>query len=133
MTFDVFSEFATDSSLEINGTWRDLGKGARILVARANNREYGRLLNKLYDQHKEVLDREGEEADAKSAQIMGEVISKTILKGWEGISYKGAAMTYSHENAQTLLVHDDFRALVMRKANEVDSYKMVQEADQGKA
>lgn len=131
--FDVFNELATDEALELNGTWRDIGKGAKLLLARSNNRRFARLMNKLYEQNREVLDAEGDEADKMSDKLIIQTMAETVLLGWQGISYKGQPLDHSLDNAKMLLAHADFRSLVTRKAGEIDGYKMVQEAEQGKA
>ena len=39
MALDIFAQFATDETLEENGTWFPIGGGARVLVARSGNRK----------------------------------------------------------------------------------------------
>lgn len=135
--YDVFAECATDPVLENEGVWRDVGKKGRIKVARANNRAYSKLLNRLASENQEVLDRKNpdgtatDEADAKSDQIMIECYARTILLGFEGLGYQGKPIEYSVDNAKKLLSHSEFMGLVSRKANEFDAYKAKQEVDQG--
>ena len=131
--FDVFKELATDPSKELNGTWFDIGQGARILVARSSNRAYAKALTKAVELNRELLAGEDEAAVAKNDSIMIELFSTTILLGFEGISFKGEAMAYSVANAALLLAVADFRALVARKSNEFDAYRVTQDAAQGKA
>lgn len=131
--FDVFAKCATDPVLEVQGTWREIGDGSEILVARANNRNYSKLLNKLYTEHQEVLDRDDDAADAKSDEIMVQVFAETILLGWKKLGYQGSVIDYSVENAKKLLRHADFRVLVGRKSGEFDAYKLKVEDEQGKA
>jgi hypothetical protein len=133
MSLDIFSAYATDESKEENGSWFDLGSGARVLVARAGNRNYGKALTRYVDEARLVLDKGDEAADKKSDEIMVAVIAETILKGWENISYKGKQFAYSIENAKTLLSHKEFRKQIASFADDFEAYKLKLEEEQGKA
>lgn len=131
--FDVFAQCATNPDLEVKGVWRDIGGGTRLLVARANNRTYSKLLNTLFEKHQQALDIEGPESEKLSDSIMVDVFAKTILLGWEKLGYKGAELPYTEDNAKMVLAHADFRVKVGRLSAEIDGYKMKLEDEQGKA
>jgi len=131
--FDVFAQCATDPKAEVNGVWRDIGNGTKLLVARANNRRYSKLLSKLFEEHKEALDKEDDAADALSDSIMVQVFAETVLVGWEKLGYKGAELPYNLDNAKMVLSHADFRVKVGRLSSEIDSYLIKEEGEQGKA
>lgn len=133
MALDIFAKYATDESLENNGTWREIGGGAEVLVARAGNKQYGKLLTKLVEQHRKVLDVADEVADAKSDDIMVEVLAKTILLGWKNIEFKGKALDYSLDNAKTLLKVKDFRRVVVGLSDELQAFQTKEETEQGEA
>lgn len=128
---DIFQQYATDESLENNGTWFEIGGGARVLIARTGNKGYVKYLTKEVERYKVTLDVGDDIAAAKSEQIMTEAIAKHILLGWEGISYKGEPLDYSYENAKTLLAHKDFKRDVMKFAEDMEAYKIHQEKEQG--
>lgn len=130
---DVFAEYATDEKAEVEGVWRDLGKKARVKVARANNVAYGRMLNKLADEHGDKLLGDSPEADALNMEVMLTVMASTILTGFEGLGYQGKPITYSVENAKKLLAHSDFRNRIDVMSRDVQRYKAKQEEDQGNA
>lgn len=130
--FDVFADFATNPDLEVNGTWFDLGKGASILVARADNWKHNQALGAALEQHQEALGTKDQAAHDLSQTVMAEVFAKSILLGWKGMFYKGAPIDYSHANALTLLSHTDFRVLVGKKASQFEAYKVKVEVEQGK-
>jgi len=130
---DIFSQYATDETLENSGTWFTLGKGARVLVARAGNRQYSRALNKKVETHRAALDTGDDNADAVSDEIMADVMAETILLGWEGLSFKGEPMSYSRENARKLLLVKDFRRQIGQFADNFEAFKVKEEAAQGKA
>lgn len=133
MSLDIFAQFATDESLENNGTWFPIGDDSRVLVARSDNRAYAKMLTKLVEQGRKTLDLGGEVADKKSDEIMIEVMANTILLGWESLSFKGEDLEYSVENAKTLLSVKDFRKLIAQFADDTAAFKMKAEVEQGKA
>jgi hypothetical protein len=133
MALDIFDQFATDENLENNGSYFDIGGGARILVARAGNKKYGKALTKLVEQNRQILDQANDVAESKSDEILISVMAETILLNWEGVSFKGADLPYSLENAKMLLGIKDFRKLVGEKSNDITAYKFKLEKDQGKA
>lgn len=127
---DIFSEYATNDNLENEGTWVEVGD-AEFLIARSGNKKYVRKLTKAVDRHKKLLDRKDDAADKLSDEIMVAVVAETILLGWKGVSFKGAPMAYSADNAKTLLAIKDFRRQIMELAEDFDAYKAVLEQELG--
>lgn len=123
MALDIFAQFATDESKEEAGVWVEIGEDAEILVARAGNKKYGKMIAKEYEKHKKLLDLKNDASEAKSEEIMIEVLAKTILLGWKNISFKGEDLPYSLENAKMLLAVKDFRKLVAGYADDTEQYK----------
>lgn len=134
MSLDIFAAYATDKALENNGSWFDLGSGARVLVARAGNKAYSKMLSKLVQENQLVLNKNDDQAEVKSEELLILVMAETILLGWEGISYKGAKeLPYSVDNAKMLLSHGDFRKQIAGFADDFNAYKAKVEDEQGKA
>lgn len=129
MAIDLFNEFATNAEAEEHGVWQDFAPGVKFLVARSTNKHYSRALTKAFEKNRTVLSRTTDAAEAMSEDIMIGVIARTILLDWQGVVYQGKALDYSFENARTLLAHKDFRRWIMGKAEDLDSFKAVQEAD----
>lgn len=128
---DIFEQYATDESLENNGTWFEIGGGAKVLVARSGNRAYTKYLTKEVQRYQRTLDREDDVAGVKSDEIMTEAMARHILLGWEGIKFKGEPLVYSFENAKKLLALKDFKRDVLKFADDMDAYKLKQEKEQG--
>jgi hypothetical protein len=128
--YDIFENYATDEKAEIEGVWRPLGTG-RVKVARANNNNYIQLLNKLIGEHGSALDGDSKAAVDLNKQVMVEVFAKTVLLDWEGLSYKGKPISYSHDNSKMLLQHNDFRNKIGMLSNEFEAYKLKAEEDEG--
>jgi len=133
MALDIFAQFATDETLEENGTWFPIGGGARVLVARSGNRKYAKLLTKEVERNKKALDLNDDAADKLSEEIMIGVLAETILVGWENISFKGEELEYSVANAKKLLAVKDFRKAVAQFADDVSAFKFKETDEQGKA
>ena len=133
MALDIFAQFATDETLEENGTWFPIGGGARVLVARSGNRKYAKLLTKEVERNKKALDLNDDAADKLSEEIMIGVIAETILLGWEGVSFKGEEIEYNVANAKKLLAVKDFRKAVAQFADDVSAFKFKETEEQGKA
>jgi len=130
---DVFKRFATDETLENAGAWRDLGGGAKVLVARAGNRENTRMLKKQFEMHEQALKGDDEASEALSDKIMTEIMAKTILLGWEGIEFKGAPLAYSVENARMLLGVKDFKKHIAKIADDLTNFQAKEEEAAGKS
>lgn len=128
---DIFNQFATDETLENNGTFVKIGQGAELLIARTGNAAYSKLLSRLYERSMSVLDLKDDAADEKSKEIMTEVLVSTVLLGWKGVKYKGEDMAYSVENAKKLLALKDFRRMVVTHSENMESFRMHQERVQG--
>ncbi len=133
MALDIFAQFATDETLEENGTWFPIGGGARLLVARSGNRKYAKLLTKEVERNKKALDLNDDAADKLSEEIMIGVIAETILLGWEDVSFKGEVLEYSVANAKKLLAVKDFRKTVAQFADDGSAFKFKETEEQGKA
>ena len=133
MALDIFAQFATDETLEENGTWFQIGGGARVLVARSGNRKYGKMLTKEVERNKKALDQNDDAADKLSEEIMISVLAETILLGWEDISFKGEVLEYNVANAKKLLAVKDFRKAIAQFADDVSAFKFKETEEQGKA
>ena len=133
MALDIFAQYATDETLEENGTWFPVGGGARVLVARSGNRKYGKMLTKEVERNKKALDLNDDAADKLSEEIMIAVIADTILLGGEDVTFKGKALEYSPANARKLLAIKDFRKAVAQFADDVSAFKFKETEEQGKA
>ena len=128
---DIFAEFATDETAETEGVEMEYGD-AKLLIARSGNKNFARKLSKLYERNQKLLDRKDDAADKLSDTLMIDCIAETILLGWSGIGYQGKPLDYSLTNAKTLLAHKDFRRKVMELAEDIDAFKVKQEAEEEK-
>lgn len=129
---DIFNTFATNTASEEAGVLTPLpGCGdTKWRIARSGNKSYSRKLQKLYKQHRQVLESKGDVADAKAEEILIDVMSTTILLGFEGeILFKGEKKTYTPELGRQLLAVREFRAVVSKAAEDMETFKLVKDAD----
>lgn len=132
--FDIFAAYAVDPKAEQEGRWFPLGTG-RVLVARAGNPAYNRMINARYEQFKHELDKKDtpeqvEAAKRRSNLIMAEVMATTVLLGFEDFGYKGQPVAYSRDLAQTMLQHEEFQKAIAALAADYRNYRFeTEEAD----
>jgi hypothetical protein len=129
---DVFEQYATDETKEVEGVWCELGDGASVLVARAGNRRYSRLLGREIERNQRALDAKGDASDELSDKIVIDVMAQTILLDWKNLTFKREPLAYSTDNARKLLSVKDFRQHVSKLSNDFDAYRVAQENAQGK-
>ena len=132
---DLFAAFATDETKEQDGTLTQLpGCGdTQFRIAREGNKAYAKMLQKAYKANRAVLDSKGDAAEAKSDQIMVDVLASTILLGWEGkVRYQGKDLEYSKDNARMLLKHKGFQAKVLEVAGSIETFKVVTDEEKKK-
>ncbi len=132
--FDVFAFFATDEEAELKGVEFPIGKSGKLLIARANNRNYAKVLSKFVDANRDGLENPDEDAAADlNDKVLAQVMARTILLGWSGLSFKGVHVEYSVEKAEELLAVKDFRRKVAELASSMEAYRVKTEDAQGKA
>lgn len=155
MTFDVFKLYATDPVAEQKGRGftKEFGGGATFYIARSNNRSYQDQLQAEYKSHeftfqrgqaKDASEDEKKEAEDLSFALIGRVMARTILLGWDLVStvngetkvaknqvgYKGELLAYSADNAEKLLSHREFRDKVATISGNYEKYLFeMEEAD----
>lgn len=132
---DLFSAFATDNTVEQEGTKTQLPNAGDTLfiVARMPNKNYSKLIQKQVKMNRAVLDSKGDAAAKMSDSILINVMAKTVLLGWEGeITYNGKKYAYSEDAAKMLLAHNDFRETVSKVASDMDTFKLVKDEEDEK-
>ncbi len=128
--FDVFKAYATDEKKENEGVRKELGGGAYMVIARAYNPLFNKLLLAALETHKVTLDSLPDDERVKlDNKLLCEVMAESILLDFK-VNFKGKPMAYSKENAFTLLSIKDFRLKVVEEANKIDNYRVAaDEAD----
>ena len=120
---DIFAKYATDETLENQGSWVPVGGGAKILVARESSPAFVEKLNEVHERYKVALSVEGEESNKFGTKLLVDIMAETLLLGWEGVAFKGQEFPYSRENAKTLLAIKDFRKVVQDASRNLDNFR----------
>lgn len=132
---NIFGSFATDEALETKGVWKSF-RGARFLVARDGNPAYTKLLNELVQERAFELEDQSDDGKASqkvSDEILVAVLARTILLGWEKVSFDGKTVVpYSMEAAKEALAVKDFRNVIVRLASDINNFLAKREAEQEK-
>ncbi len=134
MGFNLTKNYATEATLEVEGAWIDADEGVRFLIARAGNKKFNALILRLAEKNKASLKGRSEAAQSKSDTIMIEVMSETILKGWDGpleldqTDADGKVTTvavgpFTVEKAAGLLAIKDFREWVDAQSKDMANYQ----------
>ena len=131
---DLFKTFATDEKLEVEGRWVQFDSNTSFKIARAYNKHFSRLFQRMYESNKHALKAKGEEAETLADNIMCEVMAKTILVDWKGpVSIKGEDIgAYSVSGAEKALKLKEFRAWVNSQADDTAAFKVDQEEEDSK-
>lgn len=120
---DIKKTFGTDTKLENEGVWVDLGEGAQIKVARIGNKESKALTKRLQAPHKIAI-RNEKLPDDVWTKISVEVMAKTVLLDFKGIKEDGKEVPFSVENATRFLTdYKDFRDQVAHYANDLNLFQ----------
>lgn len=128
---DIFSSFATDEKLEVEGNWFNMSKTARVRVARSGNPQYVKMLRKKLDENRIDLDSQGDEANEVAEKLMIDVLADTVLLGWEGLEFRGKPIEHSRMNARLLLQVKDFRKKIVGFSESFEAFKVKAEEDLG--
>ncbi len=116
------SAFAMNESAEKDGVWKQVGD-ARLLVARANNRNYMNMLRKLFAPYKDTMS--ANISDEDSERIDTELLAKTILLDWENLTdVEGKVVQYSTDTAfEWLDKYPEFRKLIVKISEDSAIYR----------
>lgn len=123
---DIDRVFGFDKKMADEGVKMVLDvKGEQFfLVRKIPNPDYERQLGQEYRRWEKVLKMKTPEAEELSQKLMAEVVSRTVLIGWGGISLKGKKLEFSPENAAKLLIeYPSLRSAVMDFAQETSNFR----------
>lgn len=121
----IFQKMKTDEALEEGGVWVPIGDGAKVLVARFQNRKHRASLERLRKPHKMMLLSGRDLPEEIQLDITVQSMADGILMGWEGIEGDdGKPLPYNRVNAMRLLTElRDFRDLVAGLASESETFR----------
>lgn len=117
-------KFKTDLNRELDGVWVDIGKEARLKIARIGNPAYKETFRRLAKPYQRQI-RTGTLSDEVAERILAQSLAESVLLDWEGLEENGKPLPYSKKAALDLLTNPqlkDFRDLVAELANESELF-----------
>lgn len=129
---DLGKQFATDRTLELEGTWVDIGEGGRIKVARSQNELHRKVLERLRKPYRSIVMSGRELPTEVVDKITIESIAEAILLDWENISDEGRSLPFTRANSKTMLTkYPDFRDVVAYLASQAETFRKQAVEDAG--
>jgi len=98
------SNFKTDQSKEIEGTWVQVGEDAKVLIARLGNSQYSKYLREISKPYR-AMSRAGVLEIEVVEDLTRKAMAKHVLLGWEGIAENGVEVEYSTDKAYEFLTN----------------------------
>jgi hypothetical protein len=126
---DLKKTFGTDKEKEKKGIVKQIGEGAWVRIARIGNPDYERVLTALSKPYRLQIQR-GTLDPKIQDKLYIEVIAKTVLLDWGGITDNGVDVAYSVENAIKMLTdYPDFLEFIVAEANRLENFKLQADED----
>ena len=123
MGLDLKTEYGTDENLERDGARMEIGEGASILVARLGNPAFQAAYQRV-PRGIRNLAASGRLPQGKGAELISNLMAKTIVQGWEGLLDNGKPLAYSEDNARDVLIrYKDLRDAVWEFAEDAQNYR----------
>lgn len=114
---DIKKQFETSEKHESGGVWVDIGDGTSLKVARLGNKLHSEAMRAMLAPFK------NRPQEVVPQELINDVLARTILISWEGVTEDGADVPYSHEKAVEYLSMKDFRDRVIRIAGDMETYR----------
>ncbi len=126
-SYDI-GDLCTDEKAEVEGVWRDLPRGAKIKVARWQNKEFQRMMRRNFKSNRVILEQEDDVSDSVSEEILIKVMAHTVLRDITGAGFKGKLIEkYTPDIGIELLKVKDFREKVRAYSEDFNSFSLKQE------
>ena len=119
------TEYETDSGLETDGVWVDIGDsdGTQLLIARIGNPSFNRALRAKMKPFRNLIQRDKLPAETQE-KMLTEVMAEHTLLDWKNLKHKGKTVKYSKAKALSLMMDiKDFRELVTEIANSMETFR----------
>ena len=122
------SAIRADTKKETEGIWVEYEVGIMLLIARAGNPKFSKLVTKLSKPHLKVLRSKNADTSDLFEKITKEACASTILIGWKNIEEEdGSTVKYSAEKALEYFndpaLHD-FYQFVMMSSGDREEYRL---------
>ncbi len=120
---DFKKTFATNRTKEEEGVWFKGPEGSEYLVARQGNKSFNKLMAEVAKPHRKLIEM-GKADEELVTEITAEVVSRTILLDWRGVTDDGKAVPYSHAEAKKRLIdYPDFADMIAGFSKSMAAYQ----------
>lgn len=102
MGLNLSKTFATDTQLETEGVWVDIGGGAAVKVVRAKSPKAIAFFKRVAQPHKTLLNTNSPQAVEKLRELQIETFANAILVDWRGVTETKDVETKDSEGAVTV-------------------------------
>jgi hypothetical protein len=120
---DFKKTFATNRTKELEGVWFPGPDGSSYLVARQGNKNFNKLMAEVAKPHRKLIEM-GKADDELLTEITAEVVSRTILLDWKGVTDDGKPVAYSNEEAKRRLIdYPDFADMIAALSKGMAAYQ----------
>ena len=122
---NLYSRFATDSKLENDGVWVDMGADLQVKVARFGNPVHEKVMEKLRRPYRNILRSGGQLPEDVQTKLTVQGMAEAILLDWKGVTdASGKDLPHSIDNAvQVLSDLKDFRNEIAFLAMERETFR----------
>lgn len=122
----IYDLYETDTSLEEEGVWVEIGGGVNVKVAALGNKNHQKAMEKMFAPYK--AQRRNGSLDAEIEEdIHTKAIAKAVLVDWEGVTDReGDILPYNFENAYKILADESlkrFKGNILFLAKEAETFK----------
>ena len=129
---DLKKEFGTDKQKELEGTWEEVGGGARILIARVGNPNFAKAFRQLPRSVRRLLDM-GSLPESQGEDLLADLMANSIILNWDGFSDEGKALPYNKANVKKMLIkYPDFREFIWQLASDRQLFQEEEEEQASK-
>ena len=119
-------DIKVDSSKSEEGVWIEIDDGAELKIARQQNKNYVREMNKEFAARKIKLKSLGRLDSLVLREITLRIAAKTILLDWKGLFEGDKELKYSPEEAMRLMIDPDyqeFQNLVLELSDDAEHFR----------
>ena len=130
------SAIRADVTKETEGIWFEYEVGIRLLIARAGNPRFSKVLSKLSQPHLKNIRSKSFDSSDILEEITKRAVAEAILLGWENIEDdKGKTVKYSAEQAYEFFIdpslHDFYQFVTICSADR-EEFRLELEVDAAK-
>jgi hypothetical protein len=125
-----FKQLVADPKLENEGKWFTFDKDFEVLIAHTNAKAYQKAINKVIFNRRKAGRDTSLEAQT-GADVQADMMFKTVVKSWRGLTQDGEAVPFNKRTFTQLLVGSQrLRDWISNIATEVTNFQCYEEPEE---